>query len=471
MGVVSKDPTELGRGWKFQAAIVAPVDEALLTYLREETTYSCNRDLAEESDSEEDQDSQEGAPKKAPKKGASKDEAPPPAATPESTLDRALQKRTKKEDQAWIEEQIAAMKAPRSEAPVEKKPWWTVIDCSADEWLSQQAAESEAASSFVLNPLFCCSRAWGGGWGGQCTVPRTAGSDYCKAHVKQIEKQGFLTHGRIDGPIPPKKREEFELWQRKLSKKPKVLAETSSAGGAAGSAGAEDLPTLTDGTGFSEENWRLMARGAGESRRAYAYRTGAALKDVPLECPAMGSSSSSTAATRKEPKTAKAARAKLERKSETADAATAKPAKKTAQPAHGKAKNEPAANKNGDLKAYFQKNSAAASPTTAKKQVTLEAFLRQSRKQAEDYLSKQKTQKKAAADDKAAKRPPRSAASKAKAKAAAALRKGKRGKQGVSASILKPSKKAAGDKSKGALKRGMPKKRPAAAAVSGLDID
>eukprot|EP00929_Paragymnodinium_shiwhaense_P093949 TRINITY_DN5428_c0_g1_i5.p2 TRINITY_DN5428_c0_g1~~TRINITY_DN5428_c0_g1_i5.p2 ORF type:complete len:140 (-),score=39.08 TRINITY_DN5428_c0_g1_i5:158-577(-) len=71
----------------------------------------------------------------------------------------------------------------------------------------------------------------------------------------------------------------------------------------------------------------------------------------------------------------------------------------------------------------------------------------------------------------AAKRPPRSAASKAKAKAAAALRKGKRGKQGVSASILKPSKKAAGDKSKGALKRGMPKKRPAAAAVSGLDID
>ncbi|CAE8621583.1 unnamed protein product [Polarella glacialis] len=110
------------------------------------------------------------------------------------------------------------------------------------------------------------SRIWGGGWGGQCTLPQFPGGAYCDSHEKQLKRQGYLTHGRIDGPIPPKKRKEFEMWQGKLKKQ---HASSDAAGSAEG-----NVVTLTDGTGFDESSWRSMGVGAGESRRAYRYRTG-----------------------------------------------------------------------------------------------------------------------------------------------------------------------------------------------------
>merc|ERR1712232_849158 len=60
----------------------------------------------------------------------------------------------------------------------------------------------------------------------------------------------------MGGPIPPKKRLEFEKWQ-------KILA---------GKQGNQT--TLSDTADFSEATWRTMCRGAGESDRAYAYRAG-----------------------------------------------------------------------------------------------------------------------------------------------------------------------------------------------------
>merc|ERR1712176_1484790 len=113
----------------------------------------------------------------------------------------------------------------------------------------------------TLNDLFCASRIWGGGWGSQCTHRRLHGDTYCSAHKAELLRQGYLTHGRIDGPIPPKKKLEFEKWQAKLSGR-RVGA-------------SADLSTMTDSSSFSEEKWRQMKRGAGESARAFEFRTGA----------------------------------------------------------------------------------------------------------------------------------------------------------------------------------------------------
>eukprot|EP00931_Biecheleriopsis_adriatica_P037258 TRINITY_DN21384_c0_g1_i1.p1 TRINITY_DN21384_c0_g1~~TRINITY_DN21384_c0_g1_i1.p1 ORF type:complete len:115 (-),score=24.94 TRINITY_DN21384_c0_g1_i1:124-429(-) len=79
-----------------------------------------------------------------------------------------------------------------------------------------------------------------------------------------MARQGYLTHGRIDGDIPPKKRKEFEEWQAKLKKQHGSLKPSGTCSGV----------TLTDGAGFDEKSWRNMGRGAGESERAFRYRTG-----------------------------------------------------------------------------------------------------------------------------------------------------------------------------------------------------
>jgi len=84
-------------------------------------------------------------------------------------------------------------------------------------------------------------------------------------HHKEVLRQGYLTHGRFDGPIPPKKRKEFEMWQNKLK---------SRAENAKQLAGGLAPPTLSDSGSFCEKSWRAMGRGASESDRAYEYRTG-----------------------------------------------------------------------------------------------------------------------------------------------------------------------------------------------------
>merc|ERR1712225_177845 len=81
---------------------------------------------------------------------------------------------------------------------------------------AQDNGSAVSTCSSAVNELFCASRIWGGGWGGQCTRPRLQGDTYCTLHRTELDRQGYLTHGRIDGAIPPKKRKEFEKWQSVL---------------------------------------------------------------------------------------------------------------------------------------------------------------------------------------------------------------------------------------------------------------
>jgi len=125
-------------------------------------------------------------------------------------------------------------------------------------------SEEDTISAAPVNALFCLSRTWAGGWGGQCTRVRMPSGEYCMQHRQEIRRQGYLTHGRFDGPIPPKKRLEFEKWQRILLRRQ----------GKAGPPNAGVRLMLTDAADFKEAGWRSMTRGQGESERAFSYRTG-----------------------------------------------------------------------------------------------------------------------------------------------------------------------------------------------------
>eukprot|EP00434_Breviolum_minutum_P007893 symbB.v1.2.006964.t2/scaffold348.1/size222345/3 len=80
---------------------------------------------------------------------------------------------------------------------------WELKDVGPKEFM--EAREKSAAPA-----LFCTARVWGGGWGAQCSRARVPGNQFCDMHQKQLKAQGYLTHGQIDGPIPPKKQKEFE---------------------------------------------------------------------------------------------------------------------------------------------------------------------------------------------------------------------------------------------------------------------
>eukprot|EP00973_Karenia_brevis_P000406 58648-Karenia_brevis.AAC.1 len=56
-----------------------------------------------------------------------------------------------------------------------------------------------------------------------------------------------------------------------------MLSEQAQSNPAHGS----PAPVLTDATEFSEANWRAMARGSGESARAFEYRTGQSVEAKP----------------------------------------------------------------------------------------------------------------------------------------------------------------------------------------------
>lgn len=204
----------------------------------------------------------------------------------------------KLEDAAWIEAQLApdggdACRASSRSDAVDVLEWRLNVDGENTPptpmrgMLSAETASSLAAQVAVeapqarCNPLFCISRIWAGGWGAQCTVPRLLGSELCSAHEKQLRKQKYLTHGRYDGPIPPKKRLEMARCQALM-----LQREAQRGGNKVRKAMSPDaVPTLlTDGAGFCKTSWRAMARGATESDRAYKYRTGhqpADSKDYP----------------------------------------------------------------------------------------------------------------------------------------------------------------------------------------------
>mmetsp|Transcript_106955 Transcript_106955/g.190155 ORF Transcript_106955/g.190155 Transcript_106955/m.190155 type:complete len:240 (+) Transcript_106955:55-774(+) len=165
----------------------------------------------------------------------------------------ALKRAVRHEDEDWIKKQGAIEKAELKGAiSVSTNVFrdWRIHGMTADEWISRQATAKQSKS------IFCMSRIWGGGWGGQCTHTCLLGSAYCETHEQQLKRQGYLTHGRIDGDIPTKKRKEMDQAQAKMMK----TAGTSQ--------------TMTDGQGFDEASWRAMARGDSESARAYFYRTG-----------------------------------------------------------------------------------------------------------------------------------------------------------------------------------------------------
>lgn len=57
-----------------------------------------------------------------------------------------------------------------------------------------------------INSKKCMARIWGNGAGVQCRHAPEKGSEFCSSHNKN---DAWQTHGRVDGPIPNKKLQEF----------------------------------------------------------------------------------------------------------------------------------------------------------------------------------------------------------------------------------------------------------------------
>jgi len=170
-------------------------------------------------------------------------------------------RQTKLEGDAWIESQrtlfpqmfeegeVASVK----EEVLDLKSWEISVDF--EEALQSASVQNckagDSIGGAVRHAFFCRARIWGGGWGSQCTHPRMLHSCLCSMHKVELGRQGYLTHGRIDGAVPPKKRDEMQAHQAKLLK------------GQSQDTGAN-----------AEEAWRGRERGPSESDRAYAMRTG-----------------------------------------------------------------------------------------------------------------------------------------------------------------------------------------------------
>eukprot|EP00930_Biecheleria_cincta_P022544 TRINITY_DN16458_c0_g3_i2.p1 TRINITY_DN16458_c0_g3~~TRINITY_DN16458_c0_g3_i2.p1 ORF type:complete len:255 (+),score=32.82 TRINITY_DN16458_c0_g3_i2:58-765(+) len=56
-----------------------------------------------------------------------------------------------------------------------------------------------------VNRKSCMARTWNHGLGGQCSMLRKAGEDFCKIHLEK-----WSLHGRVDGAVPEGKLREFE---------------------------------------------------------------------------------------------------------------------------------------------------------------------------------------------------------------------------------------------------------------------
>lgn len=73
-----------------------------------------------------------------------------------------------------------------------------------------RAADEPAWKSFTpssVDALKCMARTWSQGRGGQCTRDRRAGDLFCTCHGTG---EKWTVHGRVDGPIPEAKLQEFQ---------------------------------------------------------------------------------------------------------------------------------------------------------------------------------------------------------------------------------------------------------------------
>ncbi|CAE7867772.1 CLEC4M, partial [Symbiodinium microadriaticum] len=122
----------------------------------------------------------------------------------------SLKRRSKMEDPVWIRANWEVAKEPTA-----KGDW--LVDGLLPEGTTLEKAEKLLEQREAAEPdFFCMARIWAGGWGGQCRLPHLPGIEYCEAHQAQVKRQGYLTHGRMDGEIPPKKKKEFEATQQRL---------------------------------------------------------------------------------------------------------------------------------------------------------------------------------------------------------------------------------------------------------------
>ena len=60
-----------------------------------------------------------------------------------------------------------------------------------------------------IDPGLCMTRTWADGVGGQCMRSPEETTQMCGLHGAQARELGELPHGRVDGPIPPKKLAQF----------------------------------------------------------------------------------------------------------------------------------------------------------------------------------------------------------------------------------------------------------------------
>eukprot|EP00929_Paragymnodinium_shiwhaense_P064009 TRINITY_DN32027_c0_g1_i1.p1 TRINITY_DN32027_c0_g1~~TRINITY_DN32027_c0_g1_i1.p1 ORF type:complete len:569 (-),score=123.72 TRINITY_DN32027_c0_g1_i1:767-2437(-) len=60
-----------------------------------------------------------------------------------------------------------------------------------------------------FNRSRCAARTFGGGTGAQCMRQPTADSEYCSQHLREANSRQGLSHGRMDGPVPPAKIAAF----------------------------------------------------------------------------------------------------------------------------------------------------------------------------------------------------------------------------------------------------------------------
>eukprot|EP00927_Polykrikos_kofoidii_P011629 TRINITY_DN14962_c0_g1_i1.p1 TRINITY_DN14962_c0_g1~~TRINITY_DN14962_c0_g1_i1.p1 ORF type:complete len:672 (+),score=116.69 TRINITY_DN14962_c0_g1_i1:176-2191(+) len=236
----------------------------------------------------------------------------------------------KHEDEEWIKAQagmfagetsVVGGKHRKSKACDPLKDW-VVGTGDADECmqeLMQRSVRCHADSSGVgtspISQLLCMSRIWAGGWGGQCTSCRIDGTEYCQLHLQQLKRQRYLSHGRIDGPVPPKKLLEFEKWQatntrrnadfHPLNERDFPIGELAGSGSTSGvrvacvgDNGSAPEPGMLPGHRaiFPEEAWRSFGRGSSESSRAYWFRTG---RRIPRVAASNGNVSDGTTSTGK----------------------------------------------------------------------------------------------------------------------------------------------------------------------------
>lgn len=92
---------------------------------------------------------------------------------------------------------------------------------AAERSAGDQTGETDhLASPPPVDSRRCMARTWGNGLGRQCRRKRETAA-FCLLHQKEVSKRGEPSHGRIDGPIPERKRAAFEqlAWRRERTAK------------------------------------------------------------------------------------------------------------------------------------------------------------------------------------------------------------------------------------------------------------